>query len=128
MNNGSRDFSRLLENYSRSMQEFQKLHMDATRQFSELQLQFMNLWLECNSSRMQRLAGSTTPSDALETESDMANEYMKKFADNAQQALDTLTDIQQKMFAWMQDNNLLAQLNDSTGQKTRPRSRKKPAS
>jgi small-conductance mechanosensitive channel len=110
------------------MQEFQKLHMDATRQFSELQMQFMNLWLECNSSQMQRLAGSKKPSDAMETESEMANEYMKKFADNAQQALDTLTDIQQKMFVWMQDNNLLAQFNDSAGQKSRTRSKKKPAS
>ena len=128
MNNGSRDISRFLENYTRSMQEFQKLHMDATRQFSELQMQFMNLWLECNSSQMQRLAGSATPSDTMETESDIANEYMKKFADNAQQAFDTLNDIQQKMFTWMQDNNLLAQVNDSTGQKTRMRSSKKPAS
>ncbi|MDZ7737094.1 MAG: phasin family protein [Gammaproteobacteria bacterium] len=128
MNNGTQDIGRFLESCSHSMEDFQKLHMDAAKQLSQLQLEFMNLWLECNCSQMQRLAKAETPSDVVATESGIATEYMNKFASNAQQTFDTLTDIQQKMYSWMQDNNMLVQLNDTAGDKTNNKGNKKSAS
>lgn len=126
MQNGNQDISNFLDNCSHAMEDFQKLHMDAARQLTDLQLQFMNLWMECNCSQMQRLAKAENPSDVVATESGIATEYMNKFATNAQQTFDALTDIQHKMFNWMQDNNLATQFNNPTESKNK--SNKKSAS
>ena len=128
MSNETPDFHHFLENCGQAMEEFQKLNLDAAQKMSQLQLEFMNLWMECNCTQIQRLAKAENPSDVVATESGITTEYMQKFAANAQQTFDALTDIQHQMYCWMQDNSMLLPFNNNgTKAASSKKSNSKPA-
>lgn len=124
MKNSNQDISGFLGICSEAMEKYRKLHMDAAKQLTRLQLDFMNLCMEYNSSQMQRLAKAETPSDVVATESGIATEYMSKFFNNTQQTFDAFSKTQEEMLSWMQNNNMLFQ----PGTDTETKSTKKTSS
>lgn len=128
MNNGNQNISSFFTTCGQAMEDFQKVQMDAAKQFSQLQLDFMNLCMECNAAQMQRLAKAETPSDIMATESGVMTEYMNKFFNNAQQSFDAFSKTQEQMLTWMQHNSMLFQLNGGTESRRTGSGGKKAAS
>jgi len=128
MKNTEQDFTEFLNGYSHSFEEFRKLQMHAARELTRLQLDFMNLCMECNCEQMQRLATAETPSEIVAAESGLATEYMNGFSDNARQTLDALTAVQEKMYDWMQENSRLAGLGATPEPRTKTGKKSQPVS
>lgn len=125
MKNGNQDFSAFFENCSHAMENYSKLHIDAVRQLSQLQLDFINLYMECNCSQLERLAKAETPADVMATESGVATEYTSKFFNTAQQTFNALNRIQEDMLSLLQDSNMMFQ--PDTASESRRKEAKKSA-
>lgn len=125
MNNGNQNPASLFNQISDTMDACRKVQMDALKQFSQVQLDFLNLCMECNSAQIQRLAKAETPADIVSAESDVASEYMNKFFSNGQQMFEALGKLQNEMVNLLQNNNGLLHT-DITSDKE-PRTTKKSA-
>lgn len=126
MQTTNQDIKKTFEHLGKSMDEYRKLHMNAAQQLTQLQLDFLNLCMDCNSTQLQRLSRADSTDDMLAVESGVAAEYMNKFFQNAQNVMETLSKNQEEIYSWMQSSSL-ENFSNNAASDTAGKSGKKPA-
>lgn len=108
------EMTKLYAGSNEVMKEYSEINTRAWQKLTKLELENMQLGLECTTRQWQIMGDAKTPADVLAAESNVFAEYSAKFLDNTRQIFETLTERQRDVMSCFTHNSMIPGLNVET--------------
>ncbi|MCS3902813.1 hypothetical protein J2T55_000817 [Methylohalomonas lacus] len=103
----SRNLSNSNNGLDQMLDDYRKFSTNALKIFMDAQIDFMHTCLDCSNDQRHRLMDAKSPEDFINGESDLAEEYMKRFIDSSRKLMDASAKTQEMMFSLWHINDFL---------------------